>query len=67
MNKTEMNGRNAEVSPRFQARITGVFYLVTIVTGLVILFAHGRLGLAFDVITSVCYVAMAAVFYTLSR
>jgi hypothetical protein len=67
MNTAEMNGRIAETSPRFQARITGFFYLVTILMGGVVLFAQGRLGLVFDVIASVCYVAMTAVFYRLSR
>jgi hypothetical protein len=67
MNTTEMKGRIGEASPRFKARITGIFYLLTIVTGLVVLFAHGRLGLVLELIASVCYVAMTALFYALTR
>jgi len=67
MNTVEMKERIAQGSPRFKGTITGVFYLVTIVTGLVVLFAHGRLGLGFDLIAAVCYVAITALFYELSR
>jgi hypothetical protein len=62
-----MKDRIAEASPRFKASITGVFYLVTIVMGLVVLFAHGRLGLVFDLIACVGYIAVTALFYELSR
>ena len=67
MNTAEMKERIAEGSPRFKARITGIFYLVTILTGVIVFFAHGRLSLVFDLIASVCYVAMTALFYELSR
>jgi hypothetical protein len=67
MNTAEMKERIAEASPRFKATITGVFYLVTILTGAVVLFAHGRLGLVLDLIASVCYIAVTALFYELSR
>lgn len=67
MNTVEIRERIAEPSSRFKARITAVFYLVTIVAGLVVLFAHGRMVLVFDLIASLCYVAMTALFYELSR
>jgi hypothetical protein len=44
MNTAEMK-RIVEASPRFKARIVGVFYLVTILTGGIVLFVHGRLSL----------------------
>jgi hypothetical protein len=66
MSTSEMKERIAEASPRFKARITGVFYLITILTGAVVLFAHGRLGLVLDLIVSVCYIALTALFYELS-
>ena len=64
---TPMNGRIGEASPRFQARIAAVFYLVTILMGGVVLFMQGRLGLVVDLIATACYVAVTALFYRLSR
>jgi uncharacterized protein DUF4386 len=44
MNTEIVTERNAEASPRFKARITGVLYLVTILTGLFAeVFVSGRL------------------------
>jgi hypothetical protein len=67
MSFAEVKERIAEASPHFKTRITGAFYFVTIVTGGVVIFAHGRLGLVFDLIASVCYIAVTALFYELSR
>jgi hypothetical protein len=67
MNTIEMKERIAEASPRFKARITAVFYLVTILTGLLVLFAHSRLGLVVDLVASVFYVAVTVLFYEVSR
>jgi hypothetical protein len=64
---TQVKGRTAEASPRFQARIAAVFYLVTIVMGGVVLLVQSRLGLAGDLIVSTCYVAVTGLFYRLSR
>jgi hypothetical protein len=63
---TQMNGRMAEASPRFQGRIAVAFYLVTILMGGVVLFVQGRLGLAGDLIATACYLAVTAFFYRLS-
>ena len=67
MNTPEMKERIGDASPRFKATITGVFYLVTILAGIVVLLAHSRLGLVFDLIACVCYIAVTALFYELSR
>ena len=66
MNTAEIR-RIVEASPRFKARIAGVFYLVTILTGGVVLFVQGRLGLVVDVVATACYIAVTALFYRLSR
>ena len=67
MSTAELKERIAEASPRFKTRITGVFYLVTILTGGIVLFVHGRLGLVVDLIATACYIAVTALFYDLSR
>jgi hypothetical protein len=64
---TEVKKRIAEASPRFKDRITAVFYLVTILAGGLVLSFHGKLGFGFDLITAVCYIAVTALFYELSR
>jgi hypothetical protein len=66
MNTAEMK-RIVEASPRFKARIVGVFYLVTILTGGIVLFVHGRLGLIVDFIAAACYIAVTALFYRVSQ
>ncbi len=43
-----MMERIAEASPRFKARIAGVFYLLTFLIGVVAFFASGRLIVAGD-------------------
>lgn len=40
--------RITEASPRFRARITAVFYLLTILMAALVLFVHGKLALAVD-------------------
>ena len=67
MSTTGMKQRIAEASPRFKARITAIFYLVTMLAGGLVLSFHDRLGLGFDLITAACYIAVTALFYELSR
>ena len=67
VNTVEMNERLAEVSPRFKSIITGAFYLITILTGGVVLFVQGRLGLVVDLVATACYIGVTALFYRLSR
>jgi hypothetical protein len=67
MSTAELQERIAVASPRFKARITAVFYLVTILAGGVLLFVHGRLGLVFDLIAAGGYIAVTALFYELTR
>jgi hypothetical protein len=58
-----MMERIAEASPRFKARIAGVFYLLTFLTGGAALFVRGRLGLVAGLIAGACYIAVTLLFY----
>jgi hypothetical protein len=62
-----MMERTVEASPRFKSIITGAFYLVTMLTGGVVLFVQGRLGLVVDLVATACYIGVTALFYRLSR
>jgi hypothetical protein len=61
----------AESSPRFKARIAGVFYLVTFVAGVFALVFGRRLGVVYfyaaNLIATVCYVAVTLLFYDLFK
>jgi hypothetical protein len=57
-----MMERIAETSLRLKARITGIFYLLTFLTGGVTLFVRGSLGLAAGLIAGACYVAETLLF-----
>jgi hypothetical protein len=67
MSTTGMKQWIAAASPRFKARITAIFYLLTILAGGAVLLVQGRLGSGFDLIVAACYVAVTALFYQLSR
>jgi hypothetical protein len=58
-----MMERIAEASPRFKARIAGVSYLLTFLTGGFALFVRGRLGFAAGLIAGACYIAVTLLFY----
>ncbi len=56
--------RIAGVSPRFKARVAGLFYLGTFVAGtLALVLDHGRL--AANLVAIACYVAVTLLFYDL--
>ncbi|MFZ0308653.1 MAG: hypothetical protein WAL89_10790 [Candidatus Sulfotelmatobacter sp.] len=59
--------RIVEASPRLKTRITVAFYLVTILMGGLVLLVPGRLALLVDLIATACYLAVAALFYDLSK
>ena len=67
MSTAVMTERNAEASPRFRARITAAFYLLTILMGGLVLFVHGKWALLVDLIATTGYVAVTALFYDLSK
>jgi Domain of unknown function (DUF4386) len=58
-----MMERIVEASPPFKARIAGVFYLLTFLTGGFALFIGGRYGSAAGLIAGACYIAVTLLFY----
>jgi hypothetical protein len=62
-----MTERTAEQSPQSNARIAGVFYLLTILTGASGLLAPGPLRSAILLGSTVCYIVVTVLFYGLFR
>ena len=60
---TAVANERIEVSPRFKARLAGVFYLLTFLTGGLALFLRGGLGAAAGLIAGACYIAVTLLFY----
>ena len=67
MSTAEITRRIAQASPRFQARIAVVFYLLTILAGAIVFFLGGKLGFVVDAIATVFYVAVTILFYAVTR
>jgi hypothetical protein len=67
MNRVMTNGRIVETSPRFQAGVASCYYLLTILTGVIVLFIGSRLNFFVDVIATALYVAVTALFYALTK
>jgi hypothetical protein len=62
-----MTEQTVEQSPQKKARIAGVFYLLTIMTGAFALVVNGPLRAAMLLCSTVCYVAVTVLFYGLFR
>ena len=70
MSPAEMTERMTEASPRSKARIAGVFYLLTILTGAFAAFISGKLvvyGDAVSLAATACYVVVTLLFYRLFK
>jgi hypothetical protein len=64
MSTSVLTKRMAEVSPRLKARVAGVFYLLAVLTGVLVEFVvRGRLGFAPILIPVSCYIAATLVLY----
>lgn len=59
--------RISETSPQLRARFVAVYYLLTVLTGVFILFVHGRLAFAADLLMAIFYLIATAVLYQLSK
>jgi hypothetical protein len=67
MSTIAMMERTADASPRSRARIAGVFYLLTFMTGGFAVFVRGRLGLVSGLIAGACYVGVTLLFYSIFK
>jgi len=70
MRPAEMKKPAAEASPRRKARIAGVFYLLTILTGALAASVSGGLFLyrdAFSLAATACYIVVTLLFYPLFK
>jgi len=56
-----------EALPHAKARIAGVFYLLTFVTGIFAMLVRNRLGFAAGLIAAACYIAVTLLFYFLFK
>ena len=66
MSPADKTERITEASPRLKARIAGVFYLLTFLTGIfALVFVRGRL--VANLIASACYVVVTILFYELFK
>ena len=54
-------------SPNLKARIAGVFYLLTFLTGGFALLVRSRVGVAAGLVAGVCYIAVTLIFYDLFK
>jgi len=59
--------RLVETSPRLRNKVVAAYYLFTVLTGAFVLFFHGRLAWAADLVVAVFYLAVTAALYGLSR
>ena len=55
--------RIPDASPGRNARLAGVFYLLTFLTGLPALFLRGRFSIALGLTAGVCYIVVTLLFY----
>lgn len=66
MSTAQISKQISSRSPRVGSKFIGAYYLLTISTGAFVLFFHGRLAFAVDMIVGVLYLAVTALLYGLS-
>jgi hypothetical protein len=66
MSTVDITKRIPEGSTRVGSRFVGAYYLLAILTGAFVLFFHGRLAFAVDVVVGAFYLAVTALLYGLS-
>ena len=63
----DLTAHTADRSPRSKARVAGIFYLLTILTGSLAFVFHGPLRSALLLGSTACYIAVTILFYGLFR
>ena len=66
MSTVEITKHIAEKPPRSSSRFVAAYYLLTILTGAFLLFFHGRLAFAIDLLVGVFYLVVTAFLYGMS-
>lgn len=67
MNRAVTTERIPETSARFRARIAFIYYLLVIVTGVVMLLVGNGLGFFADVIATAFFLSVTALYYALTK
>ena len=65
--KTTKLGPIMAAQSRRCTKLVAIYYLLTILTGAFLLLIRGKAAFATDLIASVCYIAVTAVFYEFSK
>ena len=63
MSTAEIAKRITEASPQVRSRFIGIYYLLTIVTGVFVLFFRGRMAFTADLIVGILYLVVTAFLY----
>ena len=66
MSTVEITKHIAEKPPRTSSKFVAAYYLLTILTGAFLLFFHGRLAFAVDLLVGVFYLVVTAFLYGVS-
>lgn len=66
MSTADITKRIPEALPRVGSRFIGAYYLLAILTGAFVLFFHGRLAFAVDLVAGAFYLVVTAFLYGLS-
>ncbi len=67
MSTSVVTKRTAEAAPRSNARIAGVFYLLTFLTGVTSLLVRGSFGIAAGLVAGACYIVVTLLLYRIFR
>lgn len=63
MSTVEITKRMAATSAGFRGKLVVAYYVLTIVTGVFVLFFRGRLAFAADVAVAILYLAVTVLFW----